>query len=275
MAMQFFEGWFIIVPASYCFSSIKNNLPPLSQINTLFPTFAPMEHPLDNPAWNALISGNSDLAFGTDHVKYFDQEVSPYIGLDKTSPENFQLLSEVLPYNSASLFLTISETEIPPPWKLLRIVPGIQMVYDKPESLERSAVNIIPLTNAHVPQMMALTTLTNPGPFAPGTIEFGHYYGIFADDQLVAMCGERLHPFDYIEVSAVCTHPDHTGKGYSRQLLNNQVNRIRSAGARPFLHVRASNERAIKVYESVGFTKRTDVWFYIVVKDKTAADPAY
>jgi ribosomal protein S18 acetylase RimI-like enzyme len=275
IARQFFERRFIIVAASYCTGFVKSSPFPHSQIVSLFPTFAAMQHPLDNPAWNALISGNSNLALGTDRVKYFDNQVSPYVAFDKNSPENFNLLNQVLPYKTASLFLTMSETEIPAPWKLLRIVPGIQMVHDQFPELEQPSVPIVPLNYEHVPQMIELTKLTNPGPFAAKTIGFGHYYGIFADNKLVAMCGERLHPFEYIEISAVCTHPDHTGKGYSRQLLINQVNRIRAAGAKPFLHVRITNERAIKVYESVGFAKRANVWFYFMVKDGIAADPGY
>jgi hypothetical protein len=34
----------------------------------------------------------------------------------------------------------------------------------------------------------------------------GNYYGIYKDDQLVAVTGERMQMGDFIEVSAV--HPD-------------------------------------------------------------------
>ena len=112
--------------------------------------------------------------------------------------------------------------------------------------------------------MLALTKLTNPGPFASRTIDFGHYQGIFEGNSLVAMAGQRLHVFNYAEVSAVCTHPDHTGKGYARGLLVHQINRITSLGEIPYLHVRSDNDRAIKVYESLHFTTRCHVWFYVI-----------
>jgi predicted GNAT family acetyltransferase len=127
---------------------------------------------------------------------------------------------------------------------------------------------IVPLTNVHVPQMLALTKLTNPGPFAERTIDFGHYEGIFEGDKLVAMAGQRMHAFNYAEVSAVCTHPDHTGRGYARLLLLHQLQRIKAASDIPFLHVRYDNERAIKVYESLGFETRTEVYFYVLAKNK-------
>jgi predicted GNAT family acetyltransferase len=114
--------------------------------------------------------------------------------------------------------------------------------------------------------MLALTKLTNPGPFVEKTIDFGHYRGVFEGDQLVAMAGQRLHIFDYAEISAVCTHPDHLGRGYARQLLLHHIHRIRAASKIPFLHVRYDNYRAIKVYESLGFSKRTELFFYILQK---------
>jgi predicted GNAT family acetyltransferase len=108
--------------------------------------------------------------------------------------------------------------------------------------------------------------LTNPGPFESRTITFGHYYGIFEGEKLVAMAGQRMHVFNYAEISAVCTHPDYTGKGYAAQLLQYQINRIKAASGIPFLHVRYDNDRAIKIYESLGFSTRRQVNFYVMIK---------
>ncbi|HVG42779.1 MAG TPA: GNAT family N-acetyltransferase, partial [Chitinophagaceae bacterium] len=72
----------------------------------------------------------------------------------------------------------------------------------------------------HVEQMMQLATLTKPGPFGPHTIDFGYYYGIFEEGKLVAMTGQRLHVAHFTEISAVCTHPDHLGKGYAAPWYN-------------------------------------------------------
>ena len=82
------------------------------------------------------------------------------------------------------------------------------------------------------------------------------------------MAGQRMHAFDYAEVSAVCTHPDHTGKGYARQLLIHQINRIKAMDATPFLHVRHDNDRAIGVYESLGFAKRRAMYFHVIKKEE-------
>jgi len=172
----------------------------------------------------------------------------------------------MLPHNRHVLFVAPNEIEIPEMWKVLRVIHGVQMVCETAEVGQETTIDLVPLGHGHVPQMLELTQLTNPGPFASRTIDLGHYHGIFEGNQLVAMAGQRLHTFNYAEVSAVCTRPGHTGKGYARRLILNQINRMQVAGDIPFLHSRADNERAIRVYESLGFKTRRDVWFYFMVK---------
>ena len=225
-----------------------------------------MEHVLDNPAWNALISGNQQLSFGNQSVRYFDKEVSPFAAFKENTEDNFLLLHAILPHNGPVLFVTPIEIKIPPVWKVLRVISGFQMVYEDRKALPETSMDLVNLSEENVPQMVALTQLTHPGPFASRTIDFGHYNGIFEDNKLVAMAGQRLHAFNYTEVSAVCTHPDHTGKGYARQLLLAQLNRMKTASTIPFLHVRDDNERAIKVYRDLGFYTRSNVYFYFMVK---------
>jgi ribosomal protein S18 acetylase RimI-like enzyme len=226
-----------------------------------------MQHILNNPAWNALNTNNSNLANGNNEVKYFAREVSPFFGLRENSEANFQILHDMIPHNGPLLLVTHTETAIPTQWKVLNIIKGIQMIYNGQGDLTNSASPLVPLTEQHVPQMLTLTKLTNPGPFAAGTINFGHYHGIFDGDQLVAMAGQRLHAGNYAEISAVCTHPDYLGRGYAKQLLQHQISRIQAAHETPFLHVRDDNHRAIQVYQSLGFETRTAIYFYVMVKE--------
>jgi GNAT superfamily N-acetyltransferase len=225
-----------------------------------------MEHVLDNPAWNALVSGNSSLSFGNQNIKYFDTEVSPFAAFNENTSENFLRLHNMLPHNRPVLFVSPKEIEIPVAWKILRVIHGVQMVCDPVKIQEQASAVLVPLTVGHVPQMLEITQLTNPGPFASKTIDFGYYQGIFEGDQLVAMAGQRLHTYNYAEVSAVCTRPGHTGKGYARQLILSQINRMKASGEIPYLHSRADNDRALKVYEGLGFKTRIEVWFYFMVK---------
>jgi predicted GNAT family acetyltransferase len=227
-----------------------------------------MNHVLDNPAWNALISGNSKLSNGNAYVKYFDEELSPFIGLNEYSQENFVRLYELIQHDSPVAFVVPAEIQIPDIWKVIGKISAFQMVYDQPSILADLEIEPVSLTKEHVPEMLALTKLTNPGPFAKKTIEFGNFQGIFENGKLAAMAGQRLNPLPYAEISAVCTHPDHLGKGYAKQLLLSQIQRIKAGSGTPFLHVRNDNDRAIKVYENSGFSTRKEMHFYFIKKIK-------
>lgn len=223
---------------------------------------------MDNPGWNALISGNKHLAQGNDQVRCFAPNVSPFIGLRDKSEKQFQLLHDLIDHDEPLGFITNIETEIPANWKLLKPNKTFQMMYDSPIDPPAVEIELVPLTEEHIPKMLELTKLTNPGPFAERTIDFGHYYGVFDGDKLVAMAGQRLHIGKYAEISAVCTHPDYLGRGYARQLLLGQMHRMRAANNIPILHVRTDNHRALKVYENLGFKSRAIIYFNIMQKVK-------
>jgi predicted GNAT family acetyltransferase len=104
--------------------------------------------------------------------------------------------------------------------------------------------------------MQELVRLTNPGPFGPRTIELGRFVGIRRDGRLVAMAGERLKPEGHTEITGVCTHPDHRGRGYSQALVADAARHILGRGDTPFLHVYSTNRGAITLYEKLGFRLR-------------------
>jgi predicted GNAT family acetyltransferase len=110
-----------------------------------------------------------------------------------------------------------------------------------------------------VPEMLDLVARAQPGPFAPRTIELGRYLGLRHEGALIAMAGERLQLPGWVEISAVCTDPAHRGRGLGTALVRAVSAGIRERGATPFLHTAASNERAIRLYRSLGFTKRRDI----------------
>lgn len=225
----------------------------------------PMAHLLDNPIYNALATGNEQLSNGNTQIKYFSKEVAPFVGLKNNTADEFLELYDLLPHEGPFVFTTIREPQVPAPWQLQAAIPGYQMVYNG-DNLPYDASKLIALTDEHIPQMLELTALTNPGPFLERTIDFGHYMGIFEGDKLAAMAGQRMNPPPYAEISAVCTHPDHTGKGYARQLMAFHINRIKAEGNTPFLHAKADNERAINIYKSMGFEIRSEIYFNIIKK---------
>jgi ribosomal protein S18 acetylase RimI-like enzyme len=223
-----------------------------------------MTHLLDNPVWNALNSGNKNLAEGNDRAKYFPKEVAPFVGLKDKSRGDFNILYDLLPIGSIAAVVTPEDIEIPELWTLILETKLLQMVCDNPAPPLIVEYDLLPLDTRHVPEMIALTQLTNPGPFYSRTIEFGNYTGIFEADRLIAMAGYRLQASPFIEISAVCTHPDHLGKGYAATLILHLAGLIRSNAGIPFLHSRTDNERAIKLYERLGFVNRRQMTINII-----------
>lgn len=221
---------------------------------------------LDNPVWHALNTGNSHLARGNDNVKYFDIEVSPFVAMANVNDENFNELHNELPAGRINFLAHTRLITLPPQWKLIACVHGYQMVHDQIIFAAGADIQSSELSTEHADDMISLAKLTNPGPFSSRTIGFGHYRGIWNNSKLIAMAGQRMQPHNYAEISAVCTHPDHAGKGYARQLLAEQISRIRAASMTPFLHVKYDNERAVKLYEGLGFVVRSDMYFYIFKK---------
>ena len=115
-------------------------------------------------------------------------------------------------------------------------------------------VTIRPLAAADVPAMIHLTDVAFPTFFRPRTHTLGDYFGIHHDGELVAMAGERIALPGFREISALCTHPAHTGKGYAAHLLHHLMRHHAAQGLKSFLHVSGSNSRAIALYERLGFT---------------------
>ena len=223
-----------------------------------------MNHLLHNPVYHALLSGDRHLSFGNEQVKYFVEEVSPFAGFDQEYEKGFSDLFELLPAGRKILYATPSYFTQPAGWQLKHEIKGLQFVYEGGEIIKTEFPDVIPLTEIHVEQMMQLAKLTKPGPFGKGTINFGSYYGIFENDKLVAMTGQRLHVQNCTEISAVCTHPEHTGKGYAHSLMQHQLQIILEQDQMPFLHVREDNQRAIALYQRLGFTINRPMNFYFM-----------
>ena len=149
------------------------------------------------------------------------------------------------------------ETLVPPGLTVVKQAMLAQMVLERPTSAE--PVDFLDLGDADAPEMVALATLTEPGPFVEATHRLGEFIGIRIDGQLVAMSGERMRAPGLTEVSAVCTHPDWRGRGLAGKLMRVVMARIVARGETPFLHSYASNSGAIALYEKLGFRVRREV----------------
>jgi ribosomal protein S18 acetylase RimI-like enzyme len=216
-------------------------------------------HVLDNPIWSALSTEQAYLAQANRLARRFPGDVAPFGAMAGQSAAEYQALVEILAGDTAALFLDAPPT-LPAGWSMVLRGEMYQMVF---EAAPPVATVFPELTAADVPEMLALTKLTQPGPFLPRTIELGSYFGIRESGSLVAMAGERLHLTGFTEVSAVCTHPDFRGRGYSNALMSAVISGILRRGETPFLHVKTDNP-ALDLYQNMGFSVRAQLHLAVI-----------
>ena len=107
--------------------------------------------------------------------------------------------------------------------------------------------------------MRELTRLAFPDFFRERTAELGVFLGVYDGERLIAMAGERMAVAGCQEISGVCTHPDHAGKGHARRLTRALLSRHAGRGVCSFLHVSEGNAPARKLYASMGFEVRASL----------------
>jgi len=221
---------------------------------------------LDNPVWSALSTTHASFAEGDDLAKRYPVDVAPFAATRDQSPESYRSLARLLgPEGTAAIPLAAMPV-LPEGWTFVRRVDSAQMVWNTqtPPPAEHSFEE---LNFSDVDEMLALVELTKPGPFLKRTPELGSYLGIREAGLLVAMAGERLKPYGYTEISAVCTHPDYRGRGYASSLVSILIQRTTKRNEIPFLHVRTENVDAIRVYEKLGFKTRRNMNIAVVKND--------
>jgi ribosomal protein S18 acetylase RimI-like enzyme len=226
-----------------------------------------MGHILDNMIWNAITTGNHDIAIINGDVGRYLPDIAPFAGMKVFNNANLEKLYEFIPADRIVAISSLHKMDHDESrWKLLQPMDITQMVYEHSVNTftTKNSLLIVPLSEEHVPQMMELTALTRPGPFLQQTIRFKNYFGIFIEGRLAAMAGQRMHPRPYMEVSAVCTHPDFRGLGYAKALMLHVMKIILDNSFTPFLHVLSNNSNAIELYKTIGFRTRKQIFVDLI-----------
>jgi ribosomal protein S18 acetylase RimI-like enzyme len=219
----------------------------------------PDARPLDNPVRSSLLGPHARFAQRHGGVLRYPPAVSPFAAMpDQPGDRDW---ADAAALAGLGGLVALAGVTMPPPagWKPVLSIPCVQMTgAGAAAAPDDEAVR---LGAPDVPQMLGLVARTEPGPFLPRTIEMGTYLGIRRGGALVAMAGERLHLPGWTEISAVCTDGAYRGRGLGTRLTLAVAAGIRARGETPFLHVRASNAGAIRLYEALGFRFRRHVLF--------------
>jgi ribosomal protein S18 acetylase RimI-like enzyme len=220
-------------------------------------------HPLDHPVWHALTTRQAALAEGGALARRYPSDIAPFADMPEMSAQNFAALAALMSPSDFVVLFTPDPLTAPAEFKILLAKTGEQMI-GMPAETSGRAGDIVTLGPDDVPVMMELTKLTNPGPFAARTRELGTFLGVRVDGRLVAMAGERMKPAEYTEITAVCVHPDHRGRGYAQMLLGAVARQISARGEIPFLHVFSDNDGAIALYRRQGMEIRRRLYVTVL-----------
>lgn len=216
-------------------------------------------HPLDRPVWASLTTHHAPLSEGDPLARRFARDVNVFVSARDETPAAAAALAALLQPEEIGIVLQVPGIVIPPGTVEVKAAKGVQMLATRSTAADARRDDIVTLTDADAPEMLALATLTEPGPFLARTHTMGTFLGIRIDGRLAAMAGERMRFPGYTEVSGVCTHPDFRGRGLAYRLSAAVASDIQARGDQPFLHAWKSNHSAIALYEKLGFRLRADV----------------
>ena len=218
---------------------------------------------LDNPIWSSLTSIHASVARSNGSARRYASQVSPLAAVSKPTPTSFSDLAALVKSEEHVGLFTAEPLQVPDDWETIHFRPIEQMIFTE-LTWEPRFSPLVELGCNDVPEMLALTAATEPGPFLAETNQMGRYFGIRSDDgRLIAMAGERLKLDGLTEISAVCTAPEFRGRGFARTLVAYLVAQTLNEGKIPFLHVKAENGAKI-LYQKLGFRVRRTIQLTVV-----------
>jgi ribosomal protein S18 acetylase RimI-like enzyme len=220
---------------------------------------------LDNPVYAALGGAHTRFAQVRGRARRYQEDVAPFLALPPSpSAQDWRDAAGLL---SPGAYAAVPHggSELPDGWRAVETFDLAQMIGERVAGVD--CPEAIPLGAPDVPEMLSLVAQTEPGPFLPRTIELGDYLGIRCDGALVAMAGERFRLDGWTEISAVCTRPDHRGRGLASRLVGALIAGIQHRSQRAFLHVLTTNTGAIRLYEELGFRVRYTATLTVVTRE--------
>ncbi|OBQ63278.1 GNAT family N-acetyltransferase [Mesorhizobium erdmanii] len=217
-----------------------------------------MKHILDRPVWSALDTCHRAFAEGGSLARRYPASIVPFASTAADDAESLRAFGALVAPGESVIMAQADEVLLPAGLSVVSKADAVQMVAEAPLPAVSDA-RIQRLDENDAGEMLALASLTRPGPFSLKARSLGDFWGVKVEGRLVAMAGERMKQPGYTELSGVCSHPDFRGGGLGRLLSQFVSNQILARGELPYLHAYASNAAAIKLYESIGFRLRSTI----------------
>lgn len=224
-----------------------------------------------NPVLSSLHTRQRRFAQYAGSACKYQTDVAPFAAVSEHTPEAMRDLHSLLAPGETTYMMGLRNAPPLPAIPGLEFgnpYPSVQMAFPANAALPElpRGTEIHPLSCADAPEMLALIDVAFPGFFRVRTCEMGRYYGIRTQGQLVAMAGERMGFDRNIEISGVCTHPEHRGHGHAAALITRLLADHHREGSLSFLHTGADNHRAIALYERLGFVLSHNVSFHRITR---------
>lgn len=217
---------------------------------------------LQNPVWYSLNETHKKFLIEYNGVQFYNPEINnfgAFLDADKTSDALNQYAERT------DKFFLVSENGVPninsDTIILEKKIDGCQMVLENLTDVEIDE-DIVLLTTKHIDEIYDLIWLVMPGFYQKRGFEMGNFFGIFKDNKLVSISGQRMQTNDFIEISSVVTHPNYTRRGYAKQLIYHTSKEIIKENKLPILHTNKGN-LAIPLYKKLGFKLSRDMNWWL------------
>ncbi|RWB26233.1 MAG: GNAT family N-acetyltransferase [Mesorhizobium sp.] len=225
-----------------------------------------MKHVLDRPIWSALATRHQAFAQGDNLAKRYRPSIVSFAATAADDPESLQALGRLIPPYESAILVQADAIALPARFSVISTAALVQMIAEPPLQIV-SDERVQRMTRDDAAEMLALASITKPGPFTLEALNLGDFWGVRIGGRLVAMAGERMKQPGYTELSGVCSHPEFRGGGLGRLLSLFVASQIMARGEIPYLHAYAINAAAIGLYESIGFRLRSTMNMAVVQSD--------
>jgi len=125
-------------------------------------------HLLDDVVWNALAGPHQRFAIGDSGVLRYQPQVAPFAALADDSSATMDALHAQIAAHGVLALSTTDAFQAPPGIDVVRHAVLLQMTWQG-DTGAGSGCEYVRLGPDDVPDMLALTTQTQPGPFGPRT----------------------------------------------------------------------------------------------------------